>query len=157
MDSYKELASLLGKATHRGGNITILQGIVKSVQELTCTVEVGSLILTDVRLRASTSADNGELLIIPKVGSAVIMVSLSGDMTHLVIVAIDCAESIIINGGKLGGLINIDALTSKLNELVQAFNTHTHNMPTPIGLTTPPTKPAVPLKKQDYEDTKIKH
>lgn len=157
MDSYKELASLLGKATHRGGNITILQGIVKSVQELTCTVEVGSLTLTDVRLRASTSADNGELLIIPKVGSAVIMVSLSGDMTHLVIVAIDCAESIIINGGKLGGLINIDALTSKLNELVQAFNTHTHNMPTPIGLTTPPTKPAVPLKKQDYEDTKIKH
>lgn len=157
MDSYKELASLLGKATHRGGNITILQGLVKSVQELTCTVEVGSLTLTDVRLRASTSADNGELLIIPKVGSAVIMVSLSGDMTHLVIVAIDCAESIIINGGKLGGLINIDALTSKLNELVQAFNTHTHNMPTPIGLTTPPTKPAVPLKKQDYEDTKIKH
>ena len=157
MDSYKELASLLGKVTHRGGNITILQGIVKSVQDLTCTVEVGSLTLTDVRLCASTSADNGELLIIPKVGSAVIMVSLSGDMTHLVIVAIDCAESIIINGGKLGGLINIDALTSKLNELVQAFNTHTHNMPTPMGLTAPPTKPAVSLKKQDYEDTKIKH
>ena len=49
-------------------------------------------------------------------------------MTNLVVVAVDVAESITINGGKLGGLINIEALTAKLNELVRVFNSHTHTL-----------------------------
>lgn len=157
MDKYKELATLIRRATVTKSNISILQGVVKSVEELTCSVEVGSITITEVRLRATLSNNNSELLIRPKVGSAVILASLSGDMTHLVVIAVDEAESITINGGKLGGLVNIGALTDKLNELVQAFNSHTHNMPTPTGLTSPPSAPANTLNKEDYEDTKIKH
>ena len=155
MDQYKELATLIKQASSGGGRVTILQGIVKEVSGITCTVEIGSLTVSDVRLRASEKPEETQILITPAIGSAVILASLSGDMTNLVVVAVDVAESITINGGKLGGLINIEALTSKLNELVQVFNSHTHTAPN--GPTTPPTTSANQLQRKDYEDEKIKH
>lgn len=155
MDQYKELATLIKQASSGGSRVTILQGIVKEVSGVTCTVEIGSLTVSDVRLRASEKQEETQILITPAIGSAVILVSLSGDMTNLVVVAVDVAESITINGGKLGGLINIEALTAKLNELVQVFNSHTHTAPN--GPTTPPTTSANQLQRKDYEDEKIKH
>lgn len=155
MDQYKELAMLIKQASSKGGHVTILQGIVKEVIGVTCTVEIGSLTVSDVRLRASEKQEKTQILITPAIGSAVILASLSGDMTNLVVVAVDVAESITINGGKLGGLINIEALTAKLNELVQVFNSHTHTAPN--GPTTPPTTTANQLQRKDYEDEKIKH
>jgi len=155
MDQYKELATLIKQASSGGGRVTILQGIVKEVSGVTCTVEIGSLTVSDVRLRASEKQEETQILITPVIGSAVILASLSGDMTNLVVVAVDVAESITINGGKLGGLINIEALTAKLNELVQVFNSHTHTAPN--GPTTPPTTSANQLQRKDYEDEKIKH
>ncbi|WP_278794651.1 hypothetical protein [Hoylesella nanceiensis] len=155
MDQYRELATLIKQASSQGGRVTILQGIVKEVSGITCTVEIGSLTVSDVRLRASEKQEETQILITPAIGSAVILASLSGDMTNLVVVAVDVAESITINGGKLGGLINIEALTSKLNELVQVFNSHTHTAPN--GPTTPPTTSANQLQRKDYEDEKIKH
>lgn len=53
MDQYKELASLIKQASSGGSRVTILQGIVKEVSGVTCTVEIGSLTVSDVRLRAS--------------------------------------------------------------------------------------------------------
>lgn len=155
MDQYKELAMLIKQASSGGGRVTILQGIVKEVSGVTCTVEIGSLTVSDVRLRASEKQEETQILITPAIGSAVILASLSGDMTNLVVVAVDVAESITINGGKLGGLINIEALTAKLNELIQVFNSHTHTAPN--GPTTPPTTSAKQLQRKDYEDEKIKH
>lgn len=155
MDQYRELATLIKQASSGGGRVTILQGIVKEVSGITCTVEIGSLTVSDVRLRASEKPEETQILITPAIGSAVILASLSGDMTNLVVVAVDVAESITINGGKLGGLINIEALTSKLNELVHVFNSHTHTAPN--GPTTPPTTSANQLQRKDYEDEKIKH
>ena len=155
MDQYRELATLIKQASSGGGRVTILQGIVKEVSGVTCTVEIGSLTVSDVRLRASEKQEETQILITPAIGSAVILASLSGDMTNLVVVAVDVAESITINGGKLGGLINIEALTAKLNELVQVFNSHTHTAPN--GPTTPPTTTANQLQRKDYEDEKIKH
>ena len=155
MDQYKELATLIKQASSGGSRVTILQGIVKEVSGVTCTVEIGSLTVSDVRLRASEKPEETQILITPAIGSAVILASLSGDMTNLVVVAVDVAESITINGGKLGGLINIEALTAKLNELVQVFNSHTHTAPN--GPTTPPTTTANQLQRKDYEDEKIKH
>jgi len=155
MDQYKELATLIKQASSGGSRVTILQGIVKEVSGITCTVEIGSLTVSDVRLRASEKQEETQILITPAIGSAVILASLSGDMTNLVVVAVDVAESITINGGKLGGLINIEALTAKLNELVQVFNSHTHTAPN--GPPTPPTTSASQLQRKDYEDEKIKH
>lgn len=74
------------------------------------------------------------------------------------------------NGGGLEGLIKIVDLTTKLNELVNTFNAHTHNVPpatflvsatagvpnpTPIPILAP-NQAAQPFNKGDYENTKIK-
>lgn len=154
MDNYKELAGLV-KAAAGKAQLTLMQGVVRKVNGLTCEVELGGITVPDVRLRASEAADGGQMLVTPKAGSAVIVGSLSGDLTQLVILAVDHAESITINGGKLGGLVNVEQLTQKINELVQAFNAHTHQGF--HGPTGPPLKTAQPLNRSDYEDTKIKH
>ncbi len=139
----------------KGSSIAVYQGIVNSVDGTVCEVQIGNIAIPDVRLRASEIDLDGEMLITPKVGSAVIVGSLSGDLTQLVVLQVDKVESIVVNGGKLGGLVNIDALTSKLNELVQAFNSHVH--PCPNGMTSKSTTIAQKFDKGDYEDDKIKH
>ena len=154
MDNYKELAQLVRNAAGKA-QLSLMQGIVRKTSGLTCEVEIGGIAVPDVRLRASEAGIGGQLLATPKVGTAVIVGSLSGDLTQLVVLAVDQAESITMNGGKLGGLINIEPLTQKINELVQAFNTHTHQGF--HGPTGPPLKPAQQLNKSDYEDTTIKH
>ena len=161
MDKYRELADNIRKIMGDGG-VTVSTGIVKSVSDIVCEIEVGRITVPDVRLRASETDDDGELLLVPKVGSAVVFGSLSGDLSQLVVLQVDHVESIkatgsiTINGGKLGGLVNIGDLTSKINELVQSFNTHTHtgNMGSP---TSTPIAQAKTFNKSDYEDTKIKH
>ena len=161
MDNYKELADNLRRVFGTRG-VTISTGIVKSVSGILCEVEVGRLFVPDVRLRASETADGGEILLVPKVGTAVVFGSLTGDLSQLVVLQVDRIESIkatgsiTINEGKLGGLVNIEDLTNKLNTLVQSFNTHTHTgkMGAP---TTPPVAQAQTFNKSDYEDTKIKH
>lgn len=69
-------------------------------------------------------------------------------------------EDIVFNGGNLDGLVIIQKLTDKLNELVNTFNSHTHNVTVshPGGLftTVAPDSTANPFNKADYENTKIK-
>lgn len=142
--------------------ITLSTGIVKSVSGVCCEVEVGKLVIPGVRLRASETGDGGELLLVPKIGTTVIFGSLTGDLSQLVVLQVDHVESIkisggiIINGGKSGGLVNIEALTDRLNTLVQAFNAHTHtgNMG---ASTSTPLMQAQKFNKSDYEDTKVTH
>lgn len=152
----------------------ITQGVVAAVDVdgLTCTVEIGDAQIEGVRLRASLTDRERQMLIVPKVGSAVTLASLSGDFNDMVIVQVDEVESVVFNGGKLGGLMNIEALTDKINELVDAFNAHTHTIP-PGSISTagsataqttvsPVSVPAVSKRaarfdRKDYEDDKIKH
>lgn len=162
MDNYKRLSDNLAQLLGRGKKIAIYQGIVKSVKGLTCTVTFGSIDVDGIRLRASTSENESNLLIVPAVGTAVTVGSLSGDLSQLVVLVVDQAESITINGGKLGGLINIAALTDKINELVDRFNSHTHQVtgvqPGSGSVTAPaPIQKADKFNKNDYEDSKITH
>lgn len=83
MDEYKKLHDQLARMG--GGRTTaIWQGVVKSVEGQTCTVSVGNLDVPGVRLKASETEDKGRMLVTPKVGTAVTMGSLSGDLTELV-------------------------------------------------------------------------
>lgn len=163
MDQYRRLRDNLMQMMGAGKEITIWQGIVKSVEGTTCTVTFGTLDVEGVRLRASLAENESHLLIVPKVGTAVVVGSLSNDLSLLVVLAVDEVESITINGGKLGGLINIESLTQKINELVRTFNNHTHQVST-TGSATAQTGTAVSviskaseLNKSDYEDTKVTH
>lgn len=144
------------------------QGIVKAVDGLTCTVTFGSQDVSGIRLRASLTERGGQMLVTPKVGSAVVVGSLSGDLSDLVVVLVDEVETIEVGGGKLGGLINIEALTEKLNALVEAFNGHTHIVPPGgviVGTLTNAAPvnvpqilaPAANFSRRDYEDDTVKH
>lgn len=155
MDNYRELAEHLKNITSGTAKIAIYQGIVRRVDGYLCDVEIGNITIPDVRLRASSVAVGGECLITPAIDSAVVVGSLSGDLAELVVLAIDKVESISINGGKLGGLVNIEELTAKLNELVGKFNSHIH--PTPKGMSSTPVVPLSAFNAKDYEDEKIKH
>lgn len=163
MDQYRRLRDNLMQMMGSGKEITIWQGIVKSVEGTTCTVTFGTLDVEGVRLRASLAENESHLLIAPKVGTAVVVGSLSNDLSLLVVLAVDEVESITINGGKLGGLINIESLTQKINELVRTFNNHTHQVSTTgsataqTGTAAAVTSKASELNKCDFEDTKVTH
>ena len=154
------------------GKLSIYQGIVTGTDGVECTCRIGSMEISGIRLRASLTDRDRQMLIVPKVQSAVILGSLSGDLSNLVVLQVDEAETVTFNGGQLGGLINIEDLTAKINELVDAFNDHTHSLATgavnvtgaygPSSNTAPITVPAISskaskLNKDDYEDTSIKH
>ncbi len=148
--------------------LTVYQGIVASVEGITCTVTFGSQNVSGVRLRASQAENSSQILLVPRVGTAVIVCSLSGDFSDLAVIAVDEVERIEINGGKLGGLINIEELTERLNSLVNAFNSHTHtipsggvicgNDPNEVPVVVPPVlSPASSFSRSEYEDESIKH
>lgn len=81
-------------------------------------------------------------------------------------------DNIIFNGGDLGGLVVIQKLTDKLNELkdtvndlITKYNEHIHVTTAtvgtgPVGVLSPTTStatPAQPFNKSDYENEKVKH
>ena len=107
MDAYRELQERLKKLGVR--TLSLYQGVVESVED-------------DTRLRATTTEDDMELLIIPAVGSGVIVGSLTGEFDQLVILSIDRADQIILNGGHHGGLVLVHELTQLVNSLERELN-----------------------------------
>lgn len=80
-------------------------------------------------------------------------------------------DGVVFNGGSLGGLIKVEDLTSKINELIDAFNNHTHTLPSAAVAVTgspsaqsnpaPITVPAITgkhakVKRGDYENERVK-
>lgn len=75
-------------------------------------------------------------------------------------------SDIVFNGGTLDGLVVIQKLTDKINELVQtvnnlitSYNAHVHICAAPGSPSKPidaPAKAAKTFNKSDYENTKIK-
>lgn len=81
-------------------------------------------------------------------------------------------DGIVLNGGSLGGLVKVGELTDKLNGLIDAFNSHTHELPAgvvavtgsaaaqsnPAPITVPPVTSGHPnVSRGDYENEKVKH
>lgn len=172
MDNYTEIKNkiraMVGQKTP-----LLLTGKVERVNGETCTVSIGDLTLTDVRLRSVVNGEQSRLLITPKQGSYVTLIDLSGELRETEVIGysqieaididtsgditVNCRGNIVINGGSNDGLVKINELTQKLNQLVQQFNAHTH--PVPNGSSSAPTPPiAFPyFSKTQYEDTKVKH
>lgn len=160
MDIYRELAERLRQTTG-SRPVALTQGIITQVDGLLCRVRIGTLEVPGVRLRASETEQGGQLLVTPKVGTAVIVGSLTGDLSQLVVLHADCAESIVMGGGALGGLVNIAELTARLNSLVDAFNRHTHQVtvshPGGTFTTMQPAQGAERFNRGDYEDSRVTH
>lgn len=74
-----------------------VSGVVQSVERETCSVElVGGLVVSDVRLKATVSGSDKKLLLTPKIGSTVLMLSSDLTVSNLTVIAVDEVEKIEI-------------------------------------------------------------
>lgn len=146
----------------------------------TCDILLNDdITLFDCRLNAVIDSYDNHITILPKENSLVAFLRLEGSSTSCLVISyteIDrvliqlqdtkadiSSSGIILNDGSLGGLVNISQLTSKLNQLINAFNSHTHHVSTTgsasaqSGLAAPISSSFQSFNQSDYEDTKIKH
>ena len=163
--------------TGGNGGTALFTAEVKSVEGETCTVLVGELEVPDVLLTPADEGADGKLVITPKVGSQVTVADLSGgELRQLAVVHWGevekmslTADSIELNGGDNGGLVKIEALTDKINniekdinKLKQAFTTW---VPVPQdggaslkgGVASWAAQQLVQTQVSDLEDDKITH
>lgn len=110
MDKIKQLKKNVQAIVRANPNYPI-DGVVKSVQNDTCTVEIEKIELSDVRLKATADGEDN-LLIIPKVGSRVIMMSVDGSVDNLIVIKVDAASKIRYNENGLE--VEIDSTTGKV-------------------------------------------
>jgi phage gp45-like len=155
---YRELRERLKGVSPT--SITYTSGTVVRVEGTVATVQIGDS-QWEAQLRATEVDNDGQMLVVPKVGSAVVLACLSGDYRQMVVIAVDEAERIeisgevVINGGKNGGMVNITDLTKILNNMITSYNTHTHAV---AGAVTKPVEKVVQsVKNSDYEDKQVKH
>lgn len=112
----------------------------------------------------------GSVVMYPAIGATCLVAIVEGQPSDAFLLSASKVErievtasvSIVMNGGYNGGLINIEALTEKINGLVDTFNKHTHLVsgvqPGSGSVTAPaPISKAANFKKDDYEDSKITH
>lgn len=125
------------------------------------------------RLKAVRTSSGGSFIIKPAEGSLVAVGFI--DTTNAVCLFVEEAQKVEVNsdltsfnGGSNFGLVNIDPLTAKLNELVTSvndlvstFNSHAHTgVSTGGGTSGPPTASANNannFNKGDYEDASVVH
>jgi hypothetical protein len=139
-------------------------------EDKTDTIDVedfnGTLYL-DVR-KITTQGKKGVVPMLKR-GSYVIVSRISNSdelflsmMTEIESVKIDVMDTIIINEGKNGGLILIEKLIEKINQLEDKLKTHQHSYTAPTGAAITGLSPDGILifnntVKAELENTKVKH
>lgn len=183
------IGQMIKALAHQGANIEAQLCTVTAVDAAARTVDCEPLDesapLLGVNLQANQGLTSG-MVLIPKVGSYVIVALMNDGVNGCVIATEDVErmelvigearvevteDGIVLNGGALGGMVKVEELTSKLNELIDAFNNHTHTLMTGTvnvaGSATaqsnaaPITVPAITSKhtkvsRGDYENEKVK-
>lgn len=131
MDPLSEIKEKIKRIANGNNSFTCFTAKVTSVDGETCDVELESMKLTDVRLRAVVNGENSKILVTPKTDSYVLIADLSGNLSQLAVVGysevekieINATDKIIFNGGNNKGLVKIEELTQKLNAIEQDINT----------------------------------
>lgn len=182
-DNLQRLITLVGKRERQ--SMTVAIGTVQNIDEdkRLCEIKVNDdLTLFNCRLNAILSNYQDRLLIVPKDKSAVAFLTVDGNLTDPIIITyseIDKVllktgdteinisdEKIEINGGENNGIVKIQELTDKLNDLVNWCKNHTHSgvITSVTGQATgtsgnsgAPTSSPADFDKSDYEDDKITH
>lgn len=172
MDKLSEIKQSIVNISKSVRNANVFTAEVERIDGEKCSVSVDDLTLTDVRLRAVINGENSKLLITPKIKSSVLVIDLSGgqyndlavvNYSEIDKIEIDCDNKIVINGGNNDGIIKINELTQKLNDLVNAFNNHIHITTATVGAApaageiSAPTPQAQNFNKTYYENDKILH
>jgi hypothetical protein len=112
MDIAAEIKKALKEVLDVNPNLCITAEVV-SVEDQTCTVKLLSeLIISDVRLNATITDDLDTLIIKPKIGSDVVVMSQTGDLKGLIVIKIDSVEKIFYKKGDFQ--FEIDGTTGKV-------------------------------------------
>ena len=123
MDKYRRIAMLL-RGFQASGQ-TFFPAKVESVEGNTCTIIIDGLSISDVRLKATTTNTNNQVLLSPAVGSDVLIGSVSGDYSSLFIVSADTIQNIQVT-------CNGQNLMQNISDLIQALS-GTLQLTTSIG------------------------
>ena len=144
-DVYSEIKS---RIRQMNGHKTplLLTGKVESVDGETCTVSVGDLKLTDVRLRSVVNGESSKLLITPSKDSYVTIIDLSGELRETEVIGysqidaiyietdsdininckgdtnIDCDGTVTFNGGDNHGMAKVVEVAKKLSAIENDIN-----------------------------------
>ncbi len=161
MSKERECAEALRDIVGKEPFATFVAKVTK-VDGAKCTVQrlFDDMEIEDVRLNCSTTENEG-VVIVPKRDSMVLITSIDGrywfvsQCSEVEKITIDATDKIVFNGGQNKGLVKIEELTKKLNELVTTFNEHTH--PVPNGTSSETTQQAKPFDQSKYENTNITH
>ena len=116
MDKYKRLAELM-KGFQQSGQV-FFSATIKSVEGNTCTISIGNLSISDVRLKPTTSDNDDVILLTPSVGSNVLVGSFSGNLNNLFIMQSDYIDEMYLK---------IDEMTFKMDKNGIVFNDGKNN------------------------------
>ena len=166
-----EIKTLIREIARGGSEAVLLIGTVTAVDKEKLTVDVLPLAddapVLGVNLQANQEGTVG-VVALPRTGSYVVVGMLPGYAAGVVLLTDDVEEvrvtikersmriteeGIVMNGGTLGGLINIEPFTQALNSLITVFNGHTHGN-NGAALPAPQMQP---LDKSSYEDKTVVH
>jgi len=112
MDKATKIKRALLEALGVNPNLAITAEVV-SIQNNTCTVKlVSDLVLTDVRLCATVNESQDSFVVVPKIGSEVVLMSQTGTLSGLMVIKVDAVESIIYKNG--GFECKVDGATKKV-------------------------------------------
>ncbi len=113
MDTAAEIKQALIKALGVNPNLPITATVV-SVENDTCTVKLLSeLVISDVRLKATITDEADSFIMVPKIGSEVIVMSQTGVLSGLMVIKIDAVESIAYKKGVFE--FAVDGTTGKVS------------------------------------------
>lgn len=141
MDKYRRIAELM-KGFQQSGQV-FFPATVESVEGVTCTVKVDGLSVSDVRLKATATKTDNQVLLIPMKGSDVLVGSFSGDFSNLFVLAADAIDLIEITCNGQNVMRNISDLIGALSGTLQ--------LTTSVGAATGTFGPATIAKLKSIE------
>lgn len=125
MDKYAKLKELMRGICGDGGKgqAVLFQAEVVIVEGDCCTVDAGGLELSDVRLKSVVDGKtDGVMLLVPEVGSKVLVGSLTGDYRDLAVLSIERFDRYVLGGDGFGGMVKATELVKRLNALEKEVN-----------------------------------
>jgi len=94
MDKYAKLLVSLKQAVAPPKMLPIFSAEVKEITGESCTIILDGLELTEVRLKSTINGSANKIILSPKVGSIVLVGSLTGDLKDLAVLKIDEVEKV---------------------------------------------------------------
>ncbi len=94
MSDLVEVKRLFKEIVGANPNLPI-KGVVKSIEGDACSVVINEkLVVTDVKLKATLNESENGFKIVPKTGSKVLIISLTGELDNLSVIKVDEVEKI---------------------------------------------------------------